>query len=149
MTDLNDEREAIRLQIERKAIRLQIEQLLIKAAKLDEIEREANDSRDTPEKHLDEKKLERFFQEMHQERQHSLHEQAELRIKRVKQHNPGLLRKAARKYLAGESLSDDEFLLSHRGYFRDEWTDEMETEWRFILTQQYWHMLFSQLFKRL
>jgi hypothetical protein len=139
MTDLNDQR---------KALRLQIEQLLIKAAKLEEIERETNDSNHAFENHIDEWELERLVQQMQQETQRSVHEQAELRIKRIMQHNPGMLRKAARKFVEGEPLADDEFILTHRGYLREEWSDEMEREWRFLLARDYWHMLFSQLFNR-
>jgi hypothetical protein len=78
---------------ERKALRLQIAQLLIKASKVGRNRARSERFQQPLENHLDEWELERLFQQMHQETQRSVHEQAELRIKRLIQHNPGLLRK--------------------------------------------------------
>ena len=59
------------------------------------------------------------------------------RVDRIITRRPRLFREAARKALAGEHLSEDEFVLTHKGFLPDEWTEEMESGWSLILRRDW------------
>jgi len=64
-------------------------------------------------------------------------EKLQHRADRIIQRRPGLIKEAAMKALAHEPLSEDEFVLTHKGFLTDEWTKEMEAEWSAILRREW------------
>jgi hypothetical protein len=85
----------------------------------------------------DSEEMRKLFNEMAQEEKLPVRERGQRRADRIIGRSPGLLKVAARKALAGETLSEDEFVLTHKGFLPDEWTEEMESEWRVCLVRDW------------
>ena len=81
----------------------------------------------------DERELRKMMEDMTVESKVPAREQRLHRVDRIIVRRPRLFREAARKALAGEPLSEDEFVLTHKGFLPDEWTKELEMEWSAIL----------------
>lgn len=87
---------------------------------------------------LDEREeLRKLLDEIAQEAALPIRDRWQRRVDRIIARRPGLLREAARKALAEEHLSEDEFVLAYIGNLPDEWTDEMESEWHNILVRHW------------
>lgn len=85
----------------------------------------------------DSEEMRKPLDEIPQEEKLPVRERGQRRADRIIRRSPGLLKLAARKALAGEDLSEDEFVLTHKGFLPDEWTAEMESEWRMILAREW------------
>jgi hypothetical protein len=85
----------------------------------------------------DERELRKMMEDMTVESKLPAREQRLYRVDRIIVRRPRLFREAARKALAGEPLSEDEFVLTHKGFLRDEWTKELEMEWSAILLREW------------
>lgn len=67
-------------------------------------------------------------------------------VGRVIDSNPGLLYVATGKALKGKDLTEEEFILTHRGHTREEWSEELEQEWSLILRRNWSELLFAHVF---
>jgi hypothetical protein len=85
----------------------------------------------------DERELRKMMGDMTVESKLPAREQRLHRVDRIIVRRPRLFREAARKALAGEPLSEDEFVLTHKGFLPDEWTEELEMEWSAILLREW------------
>jgi hypothetical protein len=85
----------------------------------------------------DERELRKMMEDMNEESKLPAREQRLHRVDRIIVRRPRLIREAARKALAGEPLSEDEFVLTHKGFLPDEWTEELEMEWSAILQREW------------
>jgi len=85
----------------------------------------------------DERELRKMMEDMTVESRLPAREQRLHRVDRIIVRRPRLIREAARKALLGEPLSEDEFVLTHKGFLPDEWIEELEMEWSAILRREW------------
>ena len=79
----------------------------------------------------------KMMEEMTVESKLPAREQRLHRVDRIIVRRPRRIREATRKALLGEPLSEDEFVLTHKGFLPDEWSEELEMEWSAILLREW------------
>jgi hypothetical protein len=85
----------------------------------------------------DERELRKMMEDMTVESKLPAREQRLHRVDRIIARRPRLFREAARKAFLGEPLSEYDFLLTHKGFLADEWTEELEMESSAILRREW------------